>query len=86
MLDCPLKPESVGVVVEIADGGIRTVMITGDALLTAAEVARQVRIVPPGAEAYELAAAAGGGGWAWTALPPDAGPLVPFDPAAPGAR
>ena len=62
------------------------VMITGYAMLTAAEVARQVRIVPPGAEAYELAAAAGGGGWAWTTLPPDAGPLVPFDPAAPGAR
>jgi cation-transporting ATPase 13A1 len=45
IFDCPLKPESKAVISELRKSGQRVVMITGDALLTAAEVARQVGII-----------------------------------------
>jgi cation-transporting ATPase 13A1 len=45
LLQCPIKPDSKAVVSELWGSGHRVVMITGDALLTAAEVARQVGII-----------------------------------------
>lgn len=45
VLDCPLKPDSKGVISELKKSGHTVVMITGDAVLTAAEVARQVGII-----------------------------------------
>jgi cation-transporting ATPase 13A1 len=54
ILDCPLKPDSKTVVTELRKSGHDVVMITGDAVLTAAEVARQVGIVHKKAIAYEL--------------------------------
>lgn len=45
VLDCPLKPDSKSVIAELKKSGHGVVMITGDALLTAAEVARQCGIV-----------------------------------------
>ena len=46
VLDCPLKPDSKDVIKELKKTGHNTVMITGDAILTAVEVARQVAIIP----------------------------------------
>jgi len=56
VLDCPLKPDSRKVIKELRNSGHHTVMITGDAVLTAAEVARQVGIVRAkgGLETFEL--------------------------------
>ena len=56
VLDCPLKPDTKKVIKELRKSGHDTVMITGDAILTAAEVARQVGIikVKAKAETYEL--------------------------------
>jgi cation-transporting ATPase 13A1 len=45
ILDCPLKPDSKAVISELRKSRHFVVMITGDALLTAAEVARQVGII-----------------------------------------
>lgn len=45
VLDCPLKPDSKRTIKELKQSGHKTVMITGDAILTAAEVARQVGII-----------------------------------------
>jgi cation-transporting ATPase 13A1 len=45
VLDCPLKADSKGVITELKRSGHGVVMITGDALLTAVEVARQCNIV-----------------------------------------
>ena len=45
VLDCPLKPDSKSVVSDLKKSGLGVVMITGDAILTAAEVARQVGIL-----------------------------------------
>lgn len=45
VLDCPLKADSKAVIKELKKGGQRVVMITGDAILTAAEVSRQVGII-----------------------------------------
>jgi cation-transporting ATPase 13A1 len=45
ILDCPLKPDSKAVVTELRKSGHSVIMCTGDALLTAVEVARQVSIV-----------------------------------------
>ena len=45
ILDCPLKPDSKRIITELRASGHDTVMITGDAVLTAAEVARQVGII-----------------------------------------
>lgn len=44
VLDCPLKPDSKSVISELQKSGHNCVMITGDAILTAAEVSRQVGI------------------------------------------
>jgi cation-transporting ATPase 13A1 len=45
LLDCPLKPDSRSIILELQSSGHDVVMITGDAVLTAAEVARQVGII-----------------------------------------
>jgi manganese-transporting P-type ATPase len=45
VLDCPLKSDSKSIVSELKKSGLGVVMITGDAILTAAEVARQVGII-----------------------------------------
>jgi predicted P-type ATPase len=46
VLDCPIKSDSKSVITELRKSGHDNVMITGDAILTACEVARQVGIVP----------------------------------------
>jgi manganese-transporting P-type ATPase len=48
LFDCPLKPDSTGIIAELQKSGHAVVMITGDAVLTAAEVARQVGIIQIG--------------------------------------
>ena len=45
VLDCPLKPDSRRVIKELRTTGHQVKMITGDAVLTAAEVAKQVGII-----------------------------------------
>ena len=45
VLDCPVKNDTVAVIAELVASRHRCVMITGDAVLTAAEVARKVGIV-----------------------------------------
>ena len=45
LLHCPIKTDSGRVVSELWNSGSNVVMITGDAILTAAEVARQVGII-----------------------------------------
>ena len=45
VMDCPLKPDSYAIINELKSSSHRPVMITGDAALTAAEVARQVGII-----------------------------------------
>ncbi|MGK3749170.1 MAG: cation-transporting ATPase 13A1 [Bacillariaceae sp.] len=45
LLHCPIKIDSAPVVSELWASGNKVVMITGDAILTAAEVARQVGII-----------------------------------------
>ena len=45
MLHCPIKTDSGPVVSELWNSGNQVVMITGDAIYTAAEVARQVGII-----------------------------------------
>ena len=45
VLDCPLKADTKSVITELRKSNHRCVMITGDAVLTAAEVARQVGII-----------------------------------------
>lgn len=50
VLDCPLKPDSQSVIAELKRSGHDVVMITGDAVLTAVEVARQVGIIPSNAD------------------------------------
>ncbi len=45
VLDCPLKPDSKKVIKELRNSGHHTVMITGDAIGTAAEVAKQAEII-----------------------------------------
>mmetsp|Transcript_30054 Transcript_30054/g.34474 ORF Transcript_30054/g.34474 Transcript_30054/m.34474 type:complete len:1431 (+) Transcript_30054:65-4357(+) len=45
LLHCPIKTDSGPVVSELWNSGNKIVMITGDAILTAAEVARQVGII-----------------------------------------
>ena len=55
LLDCPVKPDSKPVITELSNTGHRCFMITGDALLTAASVARQVGIIPSGGTSlYQL--------------------------------
>ena len=45
VLTCPVKNDTAAVVADLKKSGHRCVMITGDAVLTAAEVARKVGIV-----------------------------------------
>jgi cation-transporting ATPase 13A1 len=45
VLDCPLKADSKHIISELKKSDHETVMITGDAVLTGAEVARQVGII-----------------------------------------
>lgn len=56
VLDCPLKPDSKKIIKELKQSGHQTVMITGDAVLTAVEVARQVGMyrAKGESEVYEL--------------------------------
>jgi manganese-transporting P-type ATPase len=55
LLDCPVKPDSQPVIYELSNSGHTCFMITGDALLTAAAVARQVGIISAeGAALYQL--------------------------------
>lgn len=54
ILDCPLKSDSKFVITELKKSDHETVMITGDAVLTAAEVARQVGIINKKCPTYEL--------------------------------
>lgn len=48
VLDCPLKPDSRRVIKELRSTGHQCKMITGDAALTATEVAKQVGLVGSG--------------------------------------
>ena len=50
VLDCPLKPETKNIMTELLESGHQVAMITGDAILTAVEVARQIGMVPRPAE------------------------------------
>jgi cation-transporting ATPase 13A1 len=55
VLDSPLKADSARVIRELRSGNQNVVMVTGDALLTAAEVARRVGIIEASQECtYEL--------------------------------
>ena len=45
LMHCPIKPDSASIVSELISSGHEVVMITGDAVLTAAEVARKVGII-----------------------------------------
>ena len=54
ILDCPLKPDTKSVISELRKSRHMVVMITGDALLTAAEVARQVGIIRKGTEKQKV--------------------------------
>eukprot|EP00977_Amphora_coffeiformis_P013872 scaffold3763_cov165-Amphora_coffeaeformis.AAC.23 len=46
VLDCPLKPGTKNVINQLCASGHKVAMITGDAILTAVEVARQIEMVP----------------------------------------
>lgn len=50
VLDCPLKPETKSIMAELRKSNHEVSMITGDALLTAVEVARQIEMVPRSSE------------------------------------
>ena len=61
ILDCPLKYDSKRVVKELRAGQQKVVMVTGDALLTAVEVARRVGIIDAPQEfTYALSKSDGG--------------------------
>lgn len=45
VFECPLKPDSKDVIVQLQESSHTTVMITGDAALTACEVARRLEMV-----------------------------------------
>ncbi|KAJ8254750.1 hypothetical protein GJAV_G00196960 [Gymnothorax javanicus] len=50
ILQNKLKPQTVPVVAELHRANIRTVMVTGDSMLTAVSVARECGLVPPHAQ------------------------------------
>jgi len=52
LLHCPIKTDSSSVISELWNSGNKVVMITGDAILTAAEVARQVGIIRKTQKSY----------------------------------
>eukprot|EP00429_Kryptoperidinium_foliaceum_P002885 CAMPEP_0176009902 /NCGR_PEP_ID=MMETSP0120_2-20121206/4489_1 /TAXON_ID=160619 /ORGANISM="Kryptoperidinium foliaceum, Strain CCMP 1326" /LENGTH=148 /DNA_ID=CAMNT_0017342711 /DNA_START=1 /DNA_END=444 /DNA_ORIENTATION=+ len=62
LMDSPVKADSKPVISELAKSGHTCYMITGDALLTAASVARQVGIIAnPDAALYQIDKISGGG-------------------------
>ena len=62
ILENRLKSVSRGVLQELAGAGIRTVMVTGDNILTAVSVARQCGLVPAGEAVVRCRAERAGGG------------------------
>ncbi|CAM9705980.1 unnamed protein product, partial [Phaeothamnion confervicola] len=63
IVTCPIKPDTAGVLADLQASSHRTVMITGDGALTAADVARRVGIVVrPPAQTLVLVEGDGGGG------------------------
>lgn len=50
IVDCPLKRDSRQVITELQESNHRTIMITGDSALTAADVARQLGMIHTGPE------------------------------------
>ena len=90
VLSNSVKPDSPAVISELNTAGIRTVMVTGDSLHTAASVARQCGIVASDTVVYfgELRPS---GDVEWTPSPPERPPLnaytlKPMHEPAPGAR
>ena len=65
IVDCPLKKDTGGVIRELQASRHRTVMITGDSALTAAEVARQIGMVPHGPEETMQLVSKGKRGMGW---------------------
>ena len=53
-LDCPLKPKTRTVLKSLQTSGLKTIMITGDALYTAAHVAKQVKILSSKKKQYQF--------------------------------
>ncbi len=60
VLDCPVKDDTEAVIDELVASRHSVVMVTGDAILTAVEVAKKVGIIPRTAEVLELR---GDGNW-----------------------
>jgi len=50
IVDCPLKRDSRQVILDLQESNHRTIMITGDSALTAADVARQLGMIHTGPE------------------------------------
>ena len=90
VLSNSVKPDSPAVVAELNAAGIRTVMVTGDSLHTAASVARQCGIVAADTVVY-FGDVAPAGDVAWTPSAPQCPPLnaytlKPMHDRAPGPR
>lgn len=47
-----LKPSTAGIINELKDSNIRTLMVTGDNILTAISVARECNLLSPGAHCF----------------------------------
>lgn len=69
VLDCPIKNDTISVISELTQSKHRCIMITGDAVLTATEVARKVAIMSGGGQdTFELRRDEAGGGFSWHAM------------------